>query len=187
MKSHPGDLTVLLLDWVAGDEDALERLTPAIYEDLKKIARNRLRGERNGHTLQPTALVNEAYLRLVDQERVQWTCRAHFFAVSARVMRRILVDHARRRQAEKRGGQAPAITLDTAGIMESRGVDLVRLDDALRDLAKRDGRQSRIVELRFFAGLTIPETAAVLGVSAATVKLDWAMARAWLFRQLETP
>ncbi len=186
MTSLPGDLTGLLLDWMAGDDDALERLTPVIYEDLKRIARNRLRGERSGHTLQPTALVNEAYLRLVDQERVQWTCRAHFFAVSARIMRRILVDHARRRRAGKRGAQAAAITLDAAaGVAEPLDVDLVRLDDALKDLTRRDRRQGRIVELRFFAGLTIDETAAVLRVSPATVKLDWAMARAWLFSELE--
>ena len=185
MSADSGDLTGLLLDWVAGDEDALERLTPAIYEDLKRIARNRLRGERAGHTLQPTALVNEAYLRLVDQSRAQWTCRAHFFSVAARIMRRVLVDHARRRQAGKRHAQAAAITLDeAAGLAQPRDVDLVRLDDALCDLAKLDPRQSRIVELRFFAGLTIEETAAVLEVSPATVKLDWKMAKARLFREL---
>ncbi len=186
MNRRSGDLTVLLLDWMAGDEDALERLTPAIYEDLKRIAHNRLRGERAGHTLQPTALVNEVYLRLVDQKRVQWTCRAHFFSVAARLMRRVLVDHARRRQAGKRHAQAAAITLDlAAGLAEPQDVDLMRLDDALKDLGKLDPRQSRIVELRFFAGLTIEETAAVLKISPATVKLDWKMARAWLFRELE--
>ncbi len=179
------DLTALLLDWVAGDEDALERLAPVIYEDLKRIARNRLRGERAGHTLQPTALVNEAYMRLVDQERVQWTCRAHFFAVAARIMRRVLVDHARRRQAGKRQAQAEAITLDqAAGLAQPQDVDLIRLDDALKDLAQLDPRQSRIVELRFFAGLTIDETAAVLEISPATVKVDWKMAKARLFREL---
>ncbi len=183
MMTVSGDLTGLLLDWVAGADGALERLTPAIYEDLKKIARNRLRGERGGHTLRPTALVNAAYRRPVDQERVRWTCRAHFFAVSARIMRRILVDHARRRRADKRGAAATVITLD-AGMAESRDVDLVRLDDALKDLAEKDPRQARIVELRFFAGLTIDETAAVLRISPATVKLDWKMARAWLFQEL---
>ncbi len=180
------DVTDLLLNWVAGDEGALERLAPAIYEELKKIARNRLRSERPGHTLQPTALVNEAYLRLVDQKRVEWTCRAHFFAVAARIMRRVLVDHARRRQADKRHAQAAATTLDEAvDIGAQQDVDLIQLDDALKDLARLDPRQNRIVELRFFAGLTIDETAAVLRISPATVKLDWKMAKARLFREIQ--
>lgn len=186
MQSSSGDLTALLLDWVAGEEDALARLTPVIYEDLKKIARNRLKDERVGHTLQPTALVNEAFMRLVNQKRVRWSSRAHFFAVSARIMRRILVDHARRRRADKRHGLAAAVTLDIASdLAEPKRIDLVRLDDALETLVKLDPRQSRIVELRFFAGLTIAETAEALRISAATVKVDWAMAKAWLFNELE--
>lgn len=179
------DVTGLLLDWQAGDEAALERLTDLVYRQLKRLAGGHLRGERRGHTLQPTALVNEVYLRLVDQKQVRWKSRAHFFAIASHLMRRILVDHARRRRAEKRQAQAVAVALDEAmEVAETRDVDLVRLDDALEALAKLDRRQCRIVELRFFGGLTIEKTAAVLEVSPATVKLDWAMARAWLFDQL---
>ncbi len=186
MAGNGEDLTRLLLDWQAGDDNALGRLTPLVYEGLKKLAAKNLRGERPGHTLQPTALVNEAYLRLVDQERMHWKSRAHFFAIAAQIMRRILVDHARRRGTEKRRAQAVAVSLDDAlGVAEERDVDLVRLDEALDALAELDSRQSRIIELRFFGGLTIDETAEVLRVSRATVKLDWTMAKAWLFDQLK--
>lgn len=152
------------------------------------MARGQLARERPGHTLQPTALVHEAYLRLVDQKRVEWESRAHFLALAATTMRRILVSHARRKKAEKRGGGADLVTfveaLDGAGGSAASPVDLVALDGALTDLARHDPRQARIVELRFFGGLTIEETAQVVDVSIATVKLDWKMARAWLFREL---
>lgn len=185
MATSPEDLTGLLLDWQAGDGDALERLTPLVYQGFKRLAGKRLQGERPGHTLQPTALVHEAYLRLVDQERVEWQSRAQFFALAARIMRRILVDHARKRSADKRHGQAVAISLDDApDAALPHDLDLVRLDDALGDLAKLDPRQSRIIELRYFGGLTIDETAAALEISPATVKVDWKMAKAWLFDQL---
>ncbi len=185
MTASPEDLTGLLLDWQAGDRDALERLTPRVYQGLKRLAGKHLKGERPGHTLQPTALVHEAYLRLVDQQRVEWRSRAQFFALAARLMRRILVDHARRRRADKRHAGAVAVSLDDApDAAPPLDVDLVRLDDALDDLAKLDRRQSRIIELRYFGGLTIDETAAALDISPATVKLDWKMAKAWLFDQL---
>ena len=185
MAASPEDLTGLLLAWQAGDGDALERLTPLVYQGLKKTAGKHLRGERPGHTLQPTALVHEAYLRLIDQNRVEWRSRAQFFALAARIMRRILVDHARRRSADKRRDGAVAVSLDDApDAALPRDVDLVRLDDALDDLAQLDPRQSRIIELRYFGGLTIDETAAALEISPATVKLDWKMAKAWLFDQL---
>lgn len=180
------DVTALLLNWQAGDPDALERLTPLVYRQLKRLAGGHLRGERPGHTLQPTALVHEAFLRLVDQGRVRWKSRAHFFAIASHLMRRILVDYARRRRADKRQAEALAISLDEApDVAEPRDVDLVRLDDALEELAKLDERQSRIIELRFFGGLTIEETAEVLDISPATVKVDWKMAKAWLFGELK--
>lgn len=185
-STSPKDLTALLLDWRNGDEDALGCLIPMVHKQLKRLAGGHLRGERVGHTLQPTALVNEAYLRLIDQKRVQWKSRAHFFGIASHLMRRILVDHARRRQADKRHGQAMAVSLDEAlSATNTRDVDLVRLDDALTDLAARCPRQSRIIELRFFGGLTIEETAHVIKVSAATVKLDWAMAKSWIFSQIK--
>lgn len=180
------DVTGLLLDWQAGDENALERLTDLVYQQLKRLAGGHLRGERPNHTLQPTALVNEVYLRLVDQKRVHWQSRAHFFGITSHLMRRVLVDHARRRNADKRYGQMMTVSLDEAlGTTETRDVDLVRLDDALQDLAAFAPRQSRIVELRFFGGLTIEETAHVVGISTATVKVDWQMAKGWLFDQIK--
>lgn len=180
------DVTKLLLDWHAGDEDALERLVTLVYRQLKRLAGAHLRSERRGHTLQPTALVNELYLRLIDQKRVRWRSRVHFFSIASHLMRRILVDHARRRQAEKRQAHAVAVSLENAlEVPETIDMDIVRLDDALRDLAELDRRQSRIVELRFFGGLTIEETAVVLDLSPATVKVDWAMAKAWLFHEIK--
>jgi len=180
------DVTRLLQDWRQGDEEARERLISQVYDDLRRLARGQLARERSGHTLQPTALVHEAYLRLIDQDRVQWQNRAHFFALAATMMRRILVSHARKKHAAKRGGDAVPVTLDEALDADRPGpaVDVVALDEALEALADLDRRQARIVELRFFGGLTIRETAEVLDVSPATVKLDWQMARAWLYREL---
>lgn len=179
------EITRRLQEWSAGDEQALEELVPMILGELKRRAGAYLRQERIGHTLQPTALVNEVYLRLVDQKSASWKDRSHFFAVAAQLMRRILVDHARSHRAEKRGGKVEQIQIDEAfDVGESQDVDLVALDDALTDLAKLDARQSKIVELRFFGGLTIDETAETLRMSSATVTREWRNARAWLIRQL---
>jgi RNA polymerase sigma-70 factor (ECF subfamily) len=181
----PEDVTQILQEVRHGDKDAPARLMPLVYDELRKLADYYLRQERTDHTLQPTALVHEAYLKLVDQTRVDWQNRAHFFGVAAQLMRRILVDYARRHQAIKRGGFQQKLTLDEAMVYApSRDVDLVALDDALNVLAQMDARQSRIVELRFFGGLTIEETAEALGVSPATVKADWSMAKAWLRREI---
>ncbi len=178
-------VTELLLAWGQGDESALERLVPMVYGELHRLAHRYLGGERPGHMLQTTALVNEAYLRLVDSRRVQWQNRAHFFAVSAQLMRRVLVDFARARNYQKRGGDAVQVSLheELAGTTE-RGADLVALDDALNAMAKTDERASRVVELRFFGGLSIEETAEVLKISPETVKRDWTWAKAWLLREL---
>ncbi len=178
-------VTGLLIDWSEGDQAAHEELMPLVYEELRRLAGAQLRSERGSHTLQATALVNEAYLRLIDQSRVRWRNRAHFFAIAARMMRRILVDHARREGAAKRGGSMQRVTLDeevSAGAEPD--VELVALDDALQALAKLDPVLSQLVELRFFAGMTIEETAAVLDISSATVKREWTSARAWLYRRL---
>ena len=178
-------VTALLMDWSNGDRDALERLMPLVYEELRSIARRHLSREDPSHTLQSTALVHEAYLRLVDQERVQWQNRAHFFAVAAQMVRRILLDHARRQNAEKRGGKAAVLTLDEGLVAEpQRDIDLVALDEALNALAELDAQQARVVELRFFAGLTIAETAEAMGISGRTVQRDWITAKAWLFDRL---
>jgi RNA polymerase sigma factor (TIGR02999 family) len=183
--SSPEDVTRILREVSGGDREAPARLMPLVYDELRRLANHYLRQERPDHTLQPTALVHEAYLRLVDQTRVDWQNRAHFFGVAAQLMRRILVDHARRHQASKRGGFRQKLTLDEAvDYSQTRDVDLVRLDDALTALAQFDTRQSRIVELRFFGGLTIEETAEALAVSPATVKVDWSMAKAWLRREI---
>ncbi len=178
-------VTELLLAWGQGDESALERLVPMVYGELHRLAHRYLGGERAGHMLQTTALVNEAYLRLVDSRRVQWQNRAHFFAVSAQLMRRVLVDFARSRNYQKRGGDAVQVSLheDLAGSTE-RGTDLVALDDALTAMTKTDERASRVVELRFFGGLSIEETAEVLKISPETVKRDWNWAKVWLLREL---
>jgi RNA polymerase sigma factor (TIGR02999 family) len=178
-------VTGLLLKWGQGDEAALERLIPLVHHELHRIARRCMAGERVGHSLQATALVNEAYVRLVDGKAVAWQDRAHFLAVSARVMRRILVDHARARGAQKRGGPALAVTFDEALVGRNEpGPDFAALDDALEALAKFDERKSRVIEMRFFGGLSVEETAIVLGVSPATVMGDWRLARAWLKREL---
>jgi RNA polymerase sigma factor (TIGR02999 family) len=179
-------VTQLLVEWSHGDHDALEKLTPLVYSELRRLARRHLSRERSDHTLQSTALVHEAYLRLVDQRSVQWQNRAHFFGVAAQLIRRILIDHARAKQAEKRGAGACLLSLDEAldSPAGGRSLDVVALDDALEQLAKIDPRQSRIVELRFFAGLTVEETAEVLSISTPTVNREWNAAKAWLFREL---
>jgi len=180
-----GGVTGLLIDWSNGDRGALDRLMPLVYEELRHIARHHLSAEDVGHTLQSTALVHEAYLKLVDQRRVRWQNRAHFFAVAAQLIRRILLDHARRRHAAKRGGPATRLTLEEGLIApRCRDVDLVSLDEALNALAELDPQQARVVELRFFAGLTIAEAAEALGISSATVQRDWVTAKAWLFDRL---
>jgi RNA polymerase sigma-70 factor (ECF subfamily) len=178
------DVSTLLRAWSDGDQNALGRLTPIVYDELHRLARRYLKRERADHSLQATALVNEAYMRLVDQTRVQWQNRAHFFAVAAMAMRRILVDRARR-QNEKRGGGALHVSLDEAAVLGGeRRVDFVALDDALNALARFDPRKARVVELRFFGGLNVDETADVLQVSAVTVMRDWRTAKAWLYREL---
>jgi RNA polymerase sigma factor (TIGR02999 family) len=185
--SQPGsqDVTQLLQRWSKGDNASLDALVPLVYAELRRLARHYLQGERQGHTLSSTALVHEAYLRLVKQTDVTWQNRAHFFGIASQMMRRILVDHARRNAYAKRGGGAVTLALDEAlAVPEKREIDLVALDDALAGLAKLDERQSRLVELRFFGGLSIEETSEVLGVSAPTLKRDWASARAWLFREM---
>jgi RNA polymerase sigma-70 factor, ECF subfamily len=183
----PEGITQLLIDWGKGDQAALEKLMPLVYSELRRLATNYLRRERAEHTLQPTALVNEAYLKLVDQRNAKWQNRAHFFGISAQLMRRILVDHARQRQAVKRGGveqQRLSITSAQA-VMKQPEIDLLALNEALEELTKMDPLHGRIVELKFFGGLSIEETAEVLGISHATVERDWKLARAWLRRQLE--
>ena len=183
----PEGITQLLIDWGKGDQAALERLMPLVYSELRRLASNYLRRERAEHTLQPTALVNEAYLKLVDQRNARWQNRAHFFGIAAQLMRRILVDHARQRQAVKRGGvdqQRLSITSAEA-VVKQPEIDILALNEALDELAELDPQQSRIVELKFFGGLSIEETAEVLGISHATVERDWKLARAWLRRQLE--
>lgn len=179
------DVTQLLVRWSEGDKDALEQLMPLVYNELRRLANYYLQRERKDHTLQSTALVHEAFLRLIDQRDVRWQNRAHFFGVASQMIRRILVDHARAHQTAKRGGGAYTLALDDAlGAEQKRDLDLVALDDALNGLAHLDPQQARIVELRFFTGLTIEETAEVVGISPATVKRDWNTAKAWLFREL---
>ncbi|MBY0504530.1 MAG: sigma-70 family RNA polymerase sigma factor [Bryobacteraceae bacterium] len=181
------DVTGLLLDWSqAGNRQALDALTPLVYDELRRLAGAYLRRERHDHTLQSTALVHEAYLKLIDQRNVKWQNRAHFFGVAAQMIRRILVDHARSHQAQKRGAGAAALSLDEAlGVPGAqKDVNLVALDDALAELEKFDPQQSRVIELRYFAGLSIEETAEVMSISPATVKREWSTARAWLFREL---
>jgi RNA polymerase sigma factor (TIGR02999 family) len=179
------EVTHLLKAWTAGDQQALEKLTPLVYRQLHRVAQRCMAGERPGHTLQTTALVNEVYLRLVDCEQINWQDRAHFFAVSAQLMRRILIDFARSRGYQKRGGGAPHMSLDEApSVCHETDTNLVALDDALKALAVFDGRKSKVVELRFFGGLSVEETAEVLRVSADTVVRDWRLAKVWLLREL---
>lgn len=183
-EALPGDVTTILRAWSDGDRAALDRLTPIVYDELRRLARQYMRRERSGHSLQTSALVNEAYLRLVDYKRMRWHDRAHFFAVSAQLMRRILVDHARRHNL-KRGGGIPHVSLDNAvEVAGDPATDLVALDEALNALARLDPRKVQVVEMRFFGGLSVEETAAVLKVSPVTVMRDWSSATAWLYREL---
>jgi RNA polymerase sigma factor (TIGR02999 family) len=179
-----GEISTLLRAWSDGDQSALDRLTPIVYGELRRLARRYMRSERPGHSLQTTALVNEAYMRLVDFKRMQWQNRAHFFAVSSQLMRRILVDHARRHNL-KRGGGVQHVSLDeAAAVGGDRATDLVALDDAMNALARLDARKVQVVEMRFFGGLSVEETAEVLKVSPVTVMRDWSTAKAWLYREL---
>lgn len=186
MRTHsPKEITQLLVAWSDGDQEALEDLTPLIYGELHRLAHHYMGREQSGHTLQTTALVNEAYVRLIDWKNVRWQNRAHFFGVSAQLMRRILVDFARSRGSRKRGSGVSAVSLDNAAfVSDEKGTDLVGLDEALVALAELDARQSKVVELRFFGGLTNEEVAEVLKVSEGTVRRDWSLARAWLHREL---
>jgi len=178
-------ITQLLLAWSDGDQAALEKLTPLVYAELHRLAKGFMFGERPGHTLQTTALINEAYLRLIDWKNVRWQSRAHFFGVAAQVMRRILVDFARSRNYARRGGGTQRVSLDEAiTIHEDRSAELIALDDALKSLAEIDPRKSQVVELRFFGGLSAEEIAGVLKVSLRTVEREWSLARAWLYREL---
>jgi RNA polymerase sigma factor (TIGR02999 family) len=179
------DVTILLRAWGGGDKQALDRLTPLVYRELHQIAGRLMAGQRPNHTLQATALVNEAYVRLVDAREASWQDRAHFFALCARAMRQILIDHARARASEKRGGGQVALELDEAlAAAPAREINLLELDDALNRLAALDPRKSQVVELRFFGGLNLEETAEALRVSTKTVQRDWDLARAWLFGEL---
>jgi RNA polymerase sigma factor (TIGR02999 family) len=186
VRDSSKQVTELLVRWRGGDREALDSLLPLVYDELRRIARHYLQGERPGHTLQSTALVNEAYVRMVAQDFPQWQNRAHFFAVAAQLMRQILVDHARGHRASKRGGDVYKVSLDEAGDQpQAIDIDIVALDDALKNLAVMDLQQSKVVELKFFAGLSIEDTAEVMGISASTVKRDWITARAWLYRELD--
>jgi len=184
----PHEITQLLRAWSEGEQDALEKLMPVVYDELHRLAHRYMAQERSGHTLQASALVNEAYVRLADVKRMSWQNRAHFFAVSAQLMRRILVDFARRHRSSKRGGEVEAVSLDEDLVVsDERSPDLVVLDEALNALAAIDPRRSRVVELRFFGGLTVEEAALVLRVSPETVMHDWKVAKAWLMRELRGP
>jgi RNA polymerase sigma factor (TIGR02999 family) len=187
-RDEPTDATGLLLAWSQGDSGALDSLVPLVHAELHRLAVAYMRRERADHTLQPTALVNEAYLRLMDVTRIQWQDRAHFLAVAAQTMRRILVDFARQRRSQKRGGDVVQLSLDDASdVGQEKAMDLVALNDALSTLASFDPRMSQVVELRFFGGLTVEETAHVLDVSPETVMRDWKTAKAWLLRELAGP
>jgi len=179
------EITQLLVAWKEGDQAALEALSPLLNQELHRLAKRYMAGERQGHLLQPTALVNEAWLRLIDWRNVEWQNRAHFFSLAAQIMRRILVDFARAQQGEKRGGEELRVSLaEAADVAQEKSAGLVALDDALQALEQLDLRQARVVELRYFAGLSLAETAEALEVSVGTVRRDWSLARAWLFREL---
>jgi RNA polymerase sigma-70 factor, ECF subfamily len=181
----PKEVTQLLIAWSNGEEEALEKLVPLIYDELRRIARRYMKREPAGHTLQTTALVNESYLRLIEQKGMKWQNRAHFFAISAQLMRRILVSMARARHANKRGGEARQVSLDEALVIsEERAAELVALDEAMKELASLDPRRCRVVELRYFGGLSVEETAEVLNISPETVMRDWKRAKAWLYTEL---
>src|SRR6267142_505508 len=180
------NFTGLLIEWRQGDQAALNRLAPLVYDELRRMAHRYVQRERNGHTLGTTALVHEAYLRLAGQKKIEWQNRSHFFAVTAQVMRHILIDHARRRHYAKHGGNVQRISVAEAGLMSrERARDLVELDEALDELANLDLRKSRVVELRYFGGLVLEETADVLEISVMTVRRDWRAAKAWLFRRMK--
>jgi RNA polymerase sigma factor (TIGR02999 family) len=184
-ESQPSETTRLLRAWASGDESALDRLTPRVYRELRRMAGRFMKNESPGRTMQATALVHEAYLKLIEVENVDWQHRAHFFAVAAQVMRHILLDAARKRGAAKRGGNAPRVNLDEVpDLASNRGNQLIALDEALTRLGEVDARKARVVEMRFFAGLTVRETAAVLAVSEDTVLRDWRLSRAWLLAEL---
>ena len=187
-SDRPGPhVTELLLAWGRGDRSALDDLVPIVHQELRRLARLQMRGERDNHTLQTTALVNEAFIRLVDLRRIRWQDRAHFLALSARLMRRILVDHARSRNYRKRGGGAVNVALDDSlELSRERGADLVALDDALETLARMDPRKGQVVELRFFGGLSVDETAEALSISPETVLRDWRLAKVWLLREVSS-
>lgn len=184
-RTHQHQITQLLAEWSEGNQSALDELYPLVYEELHRLARRYMSRERKGHTLQTTALINEAYVRLVDQKNVHWANRSHFFAISAQIMRRILIDHARRHAYAKRGGGAQQVSLeDVALVARDAGAELMRLDEALKTLAKMDPRRCYVVELRYFGGLNNEEIARLLKVSENTVTRDWNLARAWLYQQL---
>lgn len=181
----PSQVSKLLLGWRVGDREAMDALLPVVYDELRRVAHNHLKNERHNHTLQTTALVHEAYFRLIGQELPEWKNRSHFFAVAAHLMRQILVDYARRHRASKRGSGVCMLTLDDVAAQPQRkDVDVIALNDALNTLAEIDARQSRVVELRFFAGLSLEETSEVMGIGTATVQRDWTTARAWLYREI---
>lgn len=185
MTPSEKSVTQLLIEWRDGDETALDRLIPIVYDEMRRLARYYMRRERREHTLQTTALINEAYIRLVDHKGMRWQNRAHFYAVAAQAMRRVLVDHARSRHYEKRGGGARTLELDeAAAVAQEQAAEMVALDEALTDLAAVDPRQSKVVELRYFGGMSVEETAEVLEVSAVTVMRDWRAAKAWLLREI---
>ena len=184
-ESNPPNITQLLAEWQHGDQSALDELYPLVYDELHRLARRYMSRERKGHTLQTTALINEAYVRLVGQKNVHWANRSHFFAISAQIMRRILIDHARRHAYAKRGGGAQQVSLEEAAVVTpDQSGELLRLDEALKSLAEMDPRRSQVVELRYCGGLNNEEIAGVLNVSENTVTRDWNMARAWLYQQL---
>jgi RNA polymerase sigma factor (TIGR02999 family) len=185
VQEPSGQVTKLLQDWRAGDREALDALIPFVYDELRRLAHHHLRDERPDHTLHSAALVHEAYFRMVGQELPKWESRAHFFGIAAHLMRQILVDYARRHRASKRGSGVSLLTLDDAmTVPQGKSMDVAALDDALTQLSEIDPRQSRVVELRFFAGLSVEETAEVMGIATATVQRDWTAARAWLHREM---
>jgi RNA polymerase sigma factor (TIGR02999 family) len=185
VSSMPGEVTQILLDLRRGNPEAQDRLIPLVYRELRRIASAHLRHEAAGHSLQPTALVHEAYMRLIEIDRIDWQSRAHFFSIASSVMRRILIEHARANRADKRGGGAITLLIDEAVLASpGRPSELLALDDALNHLAQLDERQAKIVEMRFFAGMTEEETGDVLGISVRTVKRDWRVAKAWLYKEL---
>jgi len=186
MTSSPEEVTRLLLDWGNGNKAALEQLTPLVYEELRRLAHHHMNRERRDHTLQTSALINEAYLKLTQQQNVQWQNRAQFFSIASRLMRRVLIDYARSRRFQKRGGGATQVSLEeVAYVSQGRAQELLALDEALKSLAAFDERKSQVVEMRFFGGMSVEETAAALNVSAHTVSRDWSTARAWLYRRIK--